>query len=430
MTAVKGGAMAVSARKTIPRWGVGLGSERPAPIEDQRATMPMGDTGPGTASGGLALTLFGGGARAAYQVGVLRGLARGRPDLRPSILVGISAGAINAAHLGNRVGSFEEKTAALTELWRGIDVERVFETRPLALLHRAACIGLRLATGWAPTLRPLHGLVDSAPLAQFLGREFGGRDLAGIRENLASGDLDAIALVALQYATGRTISFYAGRDLVEWDRPLRRGERVELGLEHVLASSALPLFFPPTEIGGEWYGDGGVRLSAPLAPAVHLGAERILAVSPRYRPSGDEASMRRFEGAPRAAQILGNLMSATFLDVLDQDALHLERINGLVERLPEAERMGLRPIRCLVIRPSRDIAALANDFEPRLPFVFRFLTRRWGTKRARTQELLSTILFQEDYVRALLEVGEEDGERNVDALAELLDDQNPTASPR
>ncbi len=396
--------------------------------------MSKRDTPGSTARDGFALTLFGGGARASYQAGVLRGLARSHPDLAPAILTGISAGAINAAHLGNGSGSFEDKAVALTELWHGIDVNQVFETRGFALLHRALCIGLRLTFGWAPTLDPMLGMVDSTPLARFLERSIPGHDLTGIRDNLDSGALQAIALVALNYATGQTVSFYAGGELGDWERPLRRSERVDLGIEHILASSALPLFFPPKEIDGSWYGDGGIRLTAPLAPAVHLGADRILAISTRYRPTGAEASLPRFDGSPRVAQIFGNLMSATFLDVLDQDALNLERISALVERLPPEDRQGLRPIRCLVVRPSRDLAALANDFEPRLPRTFRFLTRRWGTQGARTQELLSTILFQEDYVRALIEIGEEDGERNADALSELLDTstggQNEWASPK
>lgn len=382
----------------------------------------MATTQDSDADRGLALTLFGGGARAAYQVGVLRGLGRAHPDLAPSILTGISAGAINAAHLGNSVASFDEATRRLEELWRGIDVDCVFETRGLALLHRAACIGMRLATGWAPTLQPLDGMVDSSPLRRFLEAAFGGQGLPGIQDNLAAGRLKAVALIALRYSTGQTVSFTAGREFRDWERPLRHSVRTELAVDHVLASAALPLFFAPVEIDGDWFGDGGVRLTAPLAPAVHLGADRILAISTRFRPSGEEARRPRFSGPPQAAQILGNLMSATFLDVLDQDALNLERINRLVTALPPDQRGSLRPIKCLVIRPSRDIASLANEFEPRLPWTFRFLTRRWGTRRSRSQELLSTILFQGDYIRRLLEVGEEDGARHAGAVAELLAD--------
>ncbi|MFT5734975.1 MAG: NTE family protein [Planctomycetota bacterium] len=370
---------------------------------------------------GLGLTLFGGGARAAYQVGVLRGLSHAHPNLEIPFITGISAGAINAAHLSSRIGTFRERTESLEQLWRAIDVDRVFETQGLPLLYRTACIAMRLAIGWAPTLDPLLGMVNAAPLSAFLEGALGSRDLPGIDANLASGQLKAVALIALKYSTSQTISFCMGEEIIDWERPLRRSQRGRLTIDHILASAALPLFFPPVEIDGEWYGDGGIRLTAPLAPAIHLGADRLLAISTRYRPSGKEADRPRFDGPPRAAQVLGSLMGATFLDVLDQDADQLDRINDLLEKLPPESRGALRPLRSLIIRPSEDIARLANDFEPRLPWTFRFLTRRWGTRKSRSQELLSTILFQEDYVRLLMEIGERDGVAHSDALSELID---------
>ncbi|QDV08897.1 Patatin-like phospholipase [Planctomycetes bacterium Poly30] len=371
---------------------------------------------------GLGLTLFGGGARAAYQVGVLKGLANSHPDLDVPFITGISAGAINAAHLSSQKGTFAERTASLAELWNAIDVDRVFETQGLPLLYRTLCIGMRLAIGWAPTLDPMLGMVDSSPLSRFLEQALGGRELDGIEANLASGSLKAVALVALKYSTSQTISFCMGQEIIDWERPLRRSQRERLTVDHILASAALPLFFPPVQIDGEWYGDGGIRLTAPLAPVIHLGADRLLAISTRYRPTGREADQRRFDGPPRAAQIFGSLMGATFLDVLDQDAYQLDRINSLLEKLPPEKRGALRPLRSLLIRPSADIARLANDFEPRLPGTFRFLTRRWGTRKSRSQELLSTILFQEDYVKLLMEIGERDGVAHADALSALLDE--------
>ncbi len=370
---------------------------------------------------GLGLTLFGGGARAAYQVGVLQGLASAHPNLELPFITGISAGAINASHLASHPGTFEQRAQSLGELWGAIDVPQVFETQGFKLLFRSLCIGMRLAVGWAPTLDPMLGMVDASPLSAFLEDALGGRDLSGIEDNLSSGQLQGIALIALKYSTSQTISFCMGEEIIDWERPLRRSQRVRLTVDHVLASAALPLFFPPVEIDGAWYGDGGIRLTAPLAPAIHLGADRLLAISTRYRPSGAEADRPRFQGPPRAAQVLGSLMGATFLDVLDQDADQLDRINKLLERMPPEQRGSLRPLRSLVIRPSEDIARLANDFEPKLPWTFRFLTRRWGTQKSRSQELLSTILFQEDYVRLLIEIGQRDGAAHADALSELLD---------
>ncbi len=376
---------------------------------------------------GLGLTLFGGGARAAYQVGVLKGLSHAHPDLDVPFITGISAGAINAAHMSSRTGTFAQRAESLGELWNAIDVDRVFETMSLPLLYRTLCIGMRLTVGWAPTVDPLLGLVNSKPLTEFLESALGSHDLPGIQANLDSGQLRAVALIALKYSTSQSISFCMGQEILDWERPMRRSQRENLTVDHVVASAALPLFFPSVEIGGEWYGDGGVRLTAPLAPAIHLGADKLLAISTRYRPSGPEADRPRFTGPPRAAQVLGSLMGATFLDVLDQDAEQLDRINLLLSKIPPEERGSLRPLRSLIIRPSEDLAQLANDFEPKLPWMFRFLTRRLGTRKSRSQELLSTILFQEDYVRLLMEIGERDGVDKSDALSELLDEGLPTS---
>jgi NTE family protein len=375
---------------------------------------------------GLALVLGGGGARASYQAGVLRALGRRCPALAPRLLTGVSAGAINIAHLANRSGSFAEACESLHDLWARIEVQRVFETRGARLAFHAFCVLMRTAVGFAPTLEPIRGMVDARPLRRFLHEAYGSSHFHGIGRNIAEGRLDAVAILALHYATGRTISFCEGRTIVDWDRPLRRSVRAELRLDHILASSSLPLFFPAVEVDGEWYGDGGVRLISPLAPAIHLGARRIIAISTRYRPTGDEASINRFDGPPTPAHIGGNLFSAIFLDALDHDALMLERINALLPQEPARTQSraraegALRRVELFVVRPSEDLGRLANEFEPRLPGMFRFLTRRLGTRPSRSQELLSTVLFQHDYVHRLMEIGERDGEAQADALIQFM----------
>lgn len=371
------------------------------------------------ASGELALALDGGGARAAYQVGILRAIARRHPRLETPILTGVSAGAINTAHLANHPGDLQASVEDLAATWSDLDVGDVLEVRTLQLAWRVLRVGLRLSVGLPPGVPRPSGMVDTSPLRETLLRALGSQDgtLPGIRRNLERGRLRAVALVTTRYATGQTVTFYAGRDIVGWVRPQRRAVEAELGVDHVMASAALPLFFPSVEIDGVHYGDGGVRLVTPLAPALHLGAGRVLAISTRYRRTGEEADEPVFRGVPSPAQILGVLFNAVFLDQLDQDALHLERINQLVRALPEDQRLGLRPVRLLLVRPSFDLGRLANEFEPRLPWLFRQLTRRLGTRESRTQDLLSTLLFQRDYVQRLIELGEQDGE----ALGERLD---------
>jgi NTE family protein len=195
-----------------------------------------------------------------------------------------------------------------------------------------------------------------------------------------------------------------------------------LTVEHVMASAALPLFFPAVQLTDGWYGDGGIRLTAPLSPVLHLGARRILAISTRYGKSVEEADRPLVQGYPPPAQIIGVLMNAIFLDLMDQDALRLERLNSLLARLKQEDREGLRPVRLLVLRPSVDLGRLAGRYEPRLPRVFRFLTRGLGTRATESPDFLSLILFQPDYLQALIETGESDAEARADEIDAFLAD--------
>ena len=193
-----------------------------------------------------------------------------------------------------------------------------------------------------------------------------------------------------------------------WERPQRRSEICAIRVDHVMASAALPFFFPAIEVDGGWYGDGGIRLTAPLSPAIHLGAKKILAVSTRYASTSKEADRPQIVGYPPPAQVAGVLFNAIFLDQLDSDAMQLRQINALIEMQPEERRLGLRPIDLLVIRPSEDLGRLANAYEADLPKAFRFFTRGLGTRETRSNDMLSLVMFQTDYVKRLIELGESD----------------------
>jgi NTE family protein len=181
------------------------------------------------------------------------------------------------------------------------------------------------------------------------------------------------------------------------------------------------LLFPAVKLFNSWHGDGGVRLTTPLAPAIHLGARRIIAVSTRYNRSDAEAALPQIEGYPPPAQIGGILLNAIFLDQLDHDAYQLERTNRLVANLAEPYREGLRHIDLLVLRPSTDLGRLATEYESRLPRGFRFLIRGLGTRETRNSDLLSVLLFQEDYIRRVIAIGEEDVHRQRDAVLALVE---------
>ena len=374
----------------------------------------------------FALVLSGGGARAAYQVGVLRLLARAFPGVVPDIITGVSAGGINAAFLAARQEPFQDKVERLAEMWAGLRVDDVFRADLRDMGSRTLRWGGRLLSGGKYLLPPARSLVDTEPLRELLERELAadGGPLAGVARSLEAGWLRAVALTGSSYTTSQSITWVQGRDdspIETWERPQRKSVRCELRVDHVMASAALPFFFPAVDVDGAWYGDGGIRLTAPLSPAVHLGASRILAVSTRYARSRAEADRPMIQGYPPPAQVAGVLFNAIFLDQFDGDALHLKQINDLVARLPEASRDGLRHIDLLVLRPSEDLGRLANAFEAELPRAFRFMTRGLGTREARSNDMLSLVMFQADYMKRLLEMGEADAEARLPEIRRFLE---------
>ena len=374
---------------------------------------------------GLALVMGGGGARAAYQVGFLRGLARRYPRLHIPILTGVSAGAINAVHLARHPGTFQEAVEDLADLWTGLTVDQVFRVDARFLSVSLLKAAFQLLSG-GMTQPYLRSLVDTTPLRHFLHHALQADpdtgEIPGIGRNLEAGRLRAVAVSTASYTTGQSVVWVQGRDIQEWERPQRRSRRAVLSVDHVMASAALPIFFPAVRIGEGWYGDGGLQLSAPLSPALHLGAERILAVSTRYEGSMEEEDQPDVDGYPPLAQIIGVAMSGVFLDLLDQEAHRVEVLNRLVEQLPPESRNGYRPVDLATIRPSRDLSLVANDFEPRLPASFRFLTRGLGTRQTERPDAVSIVLFQADYIQELIATGEGDADR-------LLTDLEPVLGP-
>ncbi len=374
--------------------------------------------------GDLAIVMGGGGARAAYQAGVLRYLAREFPDLKVPIITGVSAGAINAAHLASHHGSFEQSTQELSEIWGRLTVENVFRSDVRSLGWQILKWGKQLLSGGRIGPSHVRSLLDTDPLREFLTEALHAvrGELTGVRYNLARGTLKAVALSASNYSTGQSVTWIQGQGIQEWERPSRRSRLTTLSVEHVMASSALPILFPAVEIGPHWYGDGGIRLSAPLSPALHLGAQRILAISTRYDKSFAEADHANVVGYPPPAQVAGVLLNAVFLDLLDQDAHRLEKVNELLDYLSteEAEQLNMRHIELVTMRPSLDLGKLANKYEPQLPKTFRFLTRSLGTRETEAPDFLSLVMFQPDYLQHLVEVGEADAEARKEELRGLL----------
>jgi NTE family protein len=375
----------------------------------------------------VGLVLTGGGARGAYQVGVLKWIARHYPDLSLPILTGVSAGAVNVAKLAASPGTFAQKVDGLVDLWRNLRAEDVFRVDAWTLAKNAMGWVLRLSSGGSPGAPRVRGFLDTQPLRELLNEVLApvNGEITGIDYNLSMGRLKAVAIMTTSYTTGQTVVFLKGRDIQPWKRPQRRTEMAPITIDTIMASAALPIFFPAVCIGREWYGDGGIRLAAPLSPALHLGANRILAISTRYDRSVEESREMEVGGYPPPAQVLGLLLNAVFLDVVEQDALRLERINDLLEKLPGEEREGMRPVRLLSVRPSVDLGRLAAQFEPDLPRAFRFMTRGLGTREQRSPDMLAMLMFQPDYLSRLIDIGERDAEAMAPALEAFLEAREP-----
>jgi NTE family protein len=370
--------------------------------------------------------LGGGGARGAYQAGVLRAIARRHPELRLPLLTGISAGAINTAFLASRLEDLDVATGHLAELWLSLSPEKVYRVDAPSLLKNVTRWGWRLISGdFDPTERT-QGMVDTEPLRRFLSATLG--DMSAVARNVAAGRLHAAAVSATSYTTGQSVTWVDGADVMPWRRTQRRAELSRLDVDRVMASASLPLLFPSVRVGSEWYGDGGIRMTAPLSPALHLGATHILTIStrrPRFDPERRHTDVPAY---PPPAQILGVLYNAIFLDVIDEDIRRMEMVNRLLADAPGLAVDGLRPVRLLVLRPSRDLGQLARDYEARLPRGFRFLTRGLGTRRSSSADVLSLLMFQSDYTNALIGIGEDDATEQMSTIDEFLTDAGAIGS--
>ncbi len=368
----------------------------------------------------IALVLSGGGARAAYQVGVLSAIGERRPQLNIAIHAGVSAGAINTITLAAHPGRFGASVRALKREWSRLTVEDVYRVRVSSLVRGGfRWVGQRVFHRKGPTI--VRGIFDMEPLRAFLGQRVKFEQIA---KNVDTGHLRAVTLSATCYTSGETVTFVQGApDIPMWERSQRRGVRSQLSIDHVIASAAIPILFPSVRIGDGFYGDGSVRQAAPLAPPIHLGADRIIAISMRAswqlnRKQSDEAT--RY---PSAAQVMAMLFHSIFLDSLDQDAERLERINGILRAGPPGTPVAgnLRPVKLLVLRPSLDLGALARPHTKRLPTIIRSLVESIGGQREGASDFISYLLFDPAYTVPLRELGYDDTNDQWDRIERFLD---------
>lgn len=366
------------------------------------------------------LILSGGGARAAYQVGVLMAIAelvpRGTRNPFP-IISGTSAGAINAAALAAQAHNYRMAVRGLERIWANITADQVYRTDVYSF---AKSILRWFATTLVSGSTPVNSaLLDSRPLHKLLSMVV---NFQRIQEALDRGDLHALAITASSYATGESVAFFQAQPhLQEWTRARRLGRRSVIAVNHLLASSAIPILFPAQEVEGRYYGDGAVRQLAPASPALHLGAERLLVIG----VSGNTSRQRDVEGYPSLAQVLGHILNSVFVDSLEGDVERLERINNTLQAIPHKIRqqrgVSLREVDVLKIYPSRPIDEIAAEHVKELPRALRFFLRGSGATRSPGASAVSYLLFEPGFTRALMSLGYQDASARADEIRAFLE---------
>ena len=359
--------------------------------------------------------LPGGGARAAYQVGVLRAIA----DLLPSrasnpfpVVTGTSAGAVNATAIAVHADRFRVAIGNLERVWRNFQVHQVFRADTASMMRSGLhWILAMMSGGWL--LPPPKSLFDNSPLRELLALQF---DFANVRRSIEAGHLDALAMSAAGYMSAKSVSFYEAKAGTQpWTRMRRAGQPTDLSLDHLMASVAVPFLFPPVLMGEEFYGDGAMREANPFSSAIHLGAERLLVIGTRNeaRPPSSVPPL-----CPTFGQIFGYMLDSLFSDGLYSDLERLTQLNDIVAKIGPitADGARIRRIDMLVILPSRDLSEIARHHVNSLPRALRILLRTMGALNTGGGQLMSYLLFQDSYTRELIALGYQDAMKRSEEL--------------
>ncbi len=377
----------------------------------------------------IGLVLPGGGARAAYQVGVLKAVAELVPRDAPlpfRVISGTSAGAIIAAILASHAPQFRLGVSSLERFWRNFRVDQVFRADAGSMLRAGLHWLLALVSG-GYLMPPPRSVFDNSPLRELLERHV---NFARIRQHLDHGKLDALAVNASAYRTALSVAFYeCARETTPWLHSWRLGEPAELGLDHLMASAAVPFLFPAVYMDGEYYGDGAMRQLAPLSPAINLGAERLLVIGVRPPPvvtgitaPSAEVIPHSHAGparAPSFGQIFGFMLDTLFMDGVQYDLERLQRDNLLITAAGGAAA-GLKRIEAVSITPRTDFGPIAQEHQEDMPRPLRILLRTMGAANPGGRTLLSYLLFQGSYTRDLITLGYEDGLARREEIQALL----------
>lgn len=364
----------------------------------------------------IGIVLSGGGARGAYQVGVLKGVSDIllKHDIKPrvSIYTGVSAGAINASFMAANAEDFHQAVEKLSQLWGQITSDQVFASDAVHMGKIAVTWARDLGFGALTGTAPGKALLDTHPLHQLLRNNL---DVNAIQKNVDEGHLDALALTAVDYTSSDSITFVQGREgLPSWRKSRRRSEKTKIRTDHVMASSAIPLLFPPIPVGDHWFGDGCVRNHQPCAPALYLGAEKLLIIGVRQQNPNPTAAH-----VPSVGRVVNLLLNAVLLDGVELDADRMGRMNEMVRRVPENLRgsLNFKEIDFTLISPTADLGRMAWDRSNKLPRVVRYLLKGLGSLED-TAEVISYLLFDPEFCQTQMKLGVADAlQREADVLS-------------
>jgi NTE family protein len=371
----------------------------------------------------VGLVLTGGGARAAYQVGVLRAIAELLPDKTRNpfpVICGTSAGAINATSIAVSANNFAEGVGQLEAVWSNFHVNQIYRSDFMGVMHNTLRCVLSLVSSEYGQHNAIS-LLDNSPLEALLRNRFPFRS---IQHGIRTGALHALGLTAWGYTSGQSVTFYqAAREVLPWKRAQRLGIPAEIGFEHLMASSSIPFIFPSVKLNREYFGDGSMRQLAPISPALHLGAEKVLIIGVRKAVT-DEPKRVSATSYPPFAQIAGHALNSIFVDSLDVDLERLLRINETLKLIPaetfKEKNISLRPVEAMMIAPSQEINEIAQQYAQTLPWIMRYLFRAIGATGSNGSTLLSYILFEAPFCRALIELGYNDTLQQKDELLKFI----------
>jgi NTE family protein len=369
-----------------------------------------------------ALVLSGGGARGAYQVGVLKAIAEILPKSATSpfqIVCGTSSGAINAAKVATEADNFSQAVVGLEKIWANLSSDQIHQVGYFDILKSSTKIILSFFHSGIARGKPLS-LFNNRPLFSLLKRNI---DISRLDNMIQKGHIHALSISALGYTSGQNISFFQGHDSLEfWKRSRRIGAKTILEHKHLMASSALPAIFPAVHINREYFGDGALRQSAPMSAALHLGADKLLVIGVSGSAESIDERLVTLH-SPSIAQVLGNLLNSAFIDSLEEDVQMLERFNRLSAYITpqQQQELHVRPVELLVIKPKVKFEELAMNFTHELPKSMRFLLSMIGAnKRGGGSSLASYILFEREYCKALIQSGYDDAMSQAEEIRQFV----------